>query len=303
MEEPAPGSLLIQEAYPLPFPWRGVLNWTRTAVGVLCLAHLLAASDPVAYGKAGILAAYLVFAAAVALKFPWLGRGSAPGISLLPLLFDLSVFLAYMVLDPVQPWLAILFCVYVLLAAALRYTWREVALVTACAAVVTVLRPPAVRNALVLPVLAAGAAAVPLALHSTRVQSRMSLSLRQAVLYRAEAERARESERQRIAADFHDGPLQSFVGFQMRLEILRRLLNRDMAQALAELASLQDLCRSQVGELRRGGWRGGVGVCPAAAGRLSEGHRHRGEAGGIERRGSVRSGCGAGGSSDHPGGA
>ena len=49
-------------------------------------------------------------------------------------------------------------------------------------------------------------------------------ALRRSVLSRSEAELAREQERQRIAADFHDGPLQSFIGFQMRLEIIRKLM-------------------------------------------------------------------------------
>ena len=33
------------------------------------------------------------------------------------------------------------------------------------------------------------------------------------------AEKASEEERQRIASDFHDGPLQSFISLQMRLEL------------------------------------------------------------------------------------
>ena len=41
---------------------------------------------------------------------------------------------------------------------------------------------------------------------------------------RRRAERATEAERQRIASDFHDGPLQNFISLQMRLEVLRKLL-------------------------------------------------------------------------------
>ena len=69
-------------------------------------------------------------------------------------------------------------------------------------------------------------------------------------MYRYEAQQAREDERQRIAADFHDGPLQSFIGLQMRLEIVNRLLARDPRMAAEELIQLQELCKSQVGELR-----------------------------------------------------
>src|SRR5581483_4735541 len=67
---------------------------------------------------------------------------------------------------------------------------------------------------------------------------------------RAEAKAAREDERQRIASDFHDGPLQSFISLQMRLEIVRKLLERDLKAGMSELQVVQDLARSQVRELR-----------------------------------------------------
>ncbi len=53
-----------------------------------------------------------------------------------------------------------------------------------------------------------------------------------------------------MAHDFHDGPLQSFISFQMRLEIIKKLLTRDLDAAASELAQLQDLCRGQLTELR-----------------------------------------------------
>jgi signal transduction histidine kinase len=79
---------------------------------------------------------------------------------------------------------------------------------------------------------------------------RLLESARQAALYRQESEKAREAERERLAADFHDGPLQSFASFQMRLEIIRKLLERDPEAARAELRRLQELSQSQVEELR-----------------------------------------------------
>jgi len=59
------------------------------------------------------------------------------------------------------------------------------------------------------------------------------------------AEKAREEESQRIAADFHDGPLQSFISLQMRLEILRKLLERDTDAGMHDLKELQALAQSQ----------------------------------------------------------
>jgi signal transduction histidine kinase len=64
------------------------------------------------------------------------------------------------------------------------------------------------------------------------------------------AEKAREEESQRIAADFHDGPLQSFISLQMRLEILRKLLERDSDAGMQDLKQLQALAQSQVRDLR-----------------------------------------------------
>ena len=72
--------------------------------------------------------------------------------------------------------------------------------------------------------IAAGILGCVLAIQREYLEERLSNASRQTVLYRYDAEKAREAERQRIAADFHDGPLQSFISFQMRLEIIRKLL-------------------------------------------------------------------------------
>jgi signal transduction histidine kinase len=54
----------------------------------------------------------------------------------------------------------------------------------------------------------------------------------------------------RIASDFHDGPLQSFISLQMRLEILRKLLDRDINAGMEDLRQLQALAKSQIRDLR-----------------------------------------------------
>lgn len=79
---------------------------------------------------------------------------------------------------------------------------------------------------------------------------RLSSASRQALHYRLEAQRAREAERERIAADFHDGPLQSFISVQMRLEILRKMLAKKFEMGMEELANLQDVVKRQVAEVR-----------------------------------------------------
>src|SRR5207244_1932062 len=82
---------------------------------------------------------------------------------------------------------------------------------------------------------ACAACALGVGLYKRYLSGRMSNTLRHNVIIRSQAEGAREAERQRIAADFHDGPLQSFISFQMRLEILRRLMAKDMNAAAEEL--------------------------------------------------------------------
>lgn len=81
-------------------------------------------------------------------------------------------------------------------------------------------------------------------------EERMNTMAKQSVLLRADAIKARQEERIRIAADFHDGPLQSFIGFLMRLELLRRITLKDVNAGIEELVQLQELCKQQVNELR-----------------------------------------------------
>jgi signal transduction histidine kinase len=59
-----------------------------------------------------------------------------------------------------------------------------------------------------------------------------------------------ENERGRIAHDLHDGPLQSVISFEMRLQIIRKLRERDVDAANSELDALYELSRRLVGEMR-----------------------------------------------------
>jgi signal transduction histidine kinase len=99
-------------------------------------------------------------------------------------------------------------------------------------------------------VIALGALAIAVAVYKHYLEGRISTTLRHNVIIRSQALSAREAERQRIAADFHDGPLQNFVGFQLRLEVIRRQMERDAGVAMQELLGLQELCKSQVADLR-----------------------------------------------------
>lgn len=96
----------------------------------------------------------------------------------------------------------------------------------------------------------AGALACGVAVRQRRQQAVVDKLREQLKEAKASAEKARENERQRIASDFHDGPLQSFISLQMRLEILRKLLERDFNAGLQDLKQLQLLAQSQVRDLR-----------------------------------------------------
>ena len=63
-------------------------------------------------------------------------------------------------------------------------------------------------------------------------------------------ESARDAERRRIAADLHDGPLQSLIALEMRLAAAKTLLERDPGAALKELSELAALASRVVAELR-----------------------------------------------------
>lgn len=133
-------------------------------------------------------------------------------------------------------------------AAALHPPVRVIAVAVSAISVVVALTAPGGR--LIWVALAAAGMAVAFSLHKAYLERRMSNTLRQNVIIRSQAEGAREAERERIAADFHDGPLQNFVSFQMRLEVVKKLMARDVNLAADELRQLQELCRNQVTELR-----------------------------------------------------
>lgn len=62
--------------------------------------------------------------------------------------------------------------------------------------------------------------------------------------------RAIDEERERIAQDFHDGPLQTFFSFDVHLQFLRQILKSDPERVAGELESLQNMARDQGRELR-----------------------------------------------------
>ncbi|MCX6622286.1 MAG: sensor histidine kinase [Acidobacteria bacterium] len=230
----------------VPWTWRQSLAVARGLLAGTCL--VLAAANqrqlPALLLLAGLFAIYSLPA------FFW-RRLERAGFSLLLLCVDTVFFFLCATYSPVRAsWMVALFYLFLLLHASLLHSWREVILVAAICASFLFLASPPTASAVSGSILVGSVVAAVLALQRRTIEERLAHSSRESVLFRAEADRARETERQRIAADFHDGPVQSFMSFQMRLEVVRRLFQRDAEKGMAELTQLQEFCRAQVAELR-----------------------------------------------------
>jgi signal transduction histidine kinase len=145
-----------------------------------------------------------------------------PGRALVALIVDVAFFGVWAWAEPSV--LAPLTCASALASATLLHDRLRAAV-----AIAVVLILSAILDSSALPAVTALAAfAAAAAFYKHYLEGRMSTTLRHNVVIRSQAQTAREAERQRIAADFHDGPLQNFVGFQLRLEIIRRQMERDV---------------------------------------------------------------------------
>jgi signal transduction histidine kinase len=231
----------------LPTSWRRLLSLIRILLGMSCLAIQLVASSFAITDTVILFAVYTIYAC-VALFWRSLEDSGYPSLALV--LDFVFFFLSTTSSASYSYWVSSVFYAYLLIVAVMLHPWwKAVALVAASLLLVYAASP--MHAAFLRPgLIAAGILGCVLAIQREYLEERLSNASRQTVLYRYDAEKARESERQRIAADFHDGPLQSFISFQMRLEIIRKLLMRDETAATEELIQLQELCKSQVNELR-----------------------------------------------------
>jgi signal transduction histidine kinase len=145
-------------------------------------------------------------------------------------------------------WLPAVTFLYLMMSGSLGYGPREVAIISVICMVFLFVAPG------VSPLRATAAVGCAMAILLAVVKSRLTDTVgvlrRETDEAKEAAERAREEERQRIAQDFHDGPLQSFISFQMRLEILRKIIERDPKAGLEDLRQLQHLSKTQVTEIR-----------------------------------------------------
>ena len=231
----------------VPYEWRRHLGIVRAVLAISCVA--LNVVYPASYGAliATVAASYAAYAIYTVVR----DTVESNVYPVSTLVLDCGFFLLC-VLHPSEQgaWLSTLAYFFLLALSALLYEWWHVCTIVAASTCFFAIVRPVASIWLWPAVVLGGALAVILALHKRSFQERLSAALKRSVISRSEAETARELERERIAADFHDGPLQSFISFQMRLEIIRKLFERDRDAGMRELLQLQDLGRAQVTELR-----------------------------------------------------
>ncbi len=237
----------------VPYRGRLALRIARIALAIACLVWYAVRADERFASILAVLAAYLVYAVGTLFEL----KLDSPIRARIALIADTAFFGFWMWIVasgwigwPSSGWISALLCGYVLVSAVTLHDVLRASGVAVVVALLAFLFAPRGEMPLVWVSLSTGAVGVALAFEKRYLNRRLSHTLRHNVVIRSQAQGAREAERQRIAADFHDGPLQSFISFQMRLEIVKKLLARDVAAAADELRQLQDLCKDQVSELR-----------------------------------------------------
>ena len=229
------------------FSWPRAISWTRAGLSALALAcsylFPLQGAPQILYLILGI---YVAYALIIALR----GRSHTGVLGLLSIFGDTVYFLVLASYGSENLlWIASFFFLFIVAETVISYSTVEVLLIVAVSALFCAVLP---HHAITLErqVVTIGALACACAVNRRR-QSTEIESLREKLIEtQKSAEKAGESERVRIASDFHDGPLQSFISLQMRLEILRKLLERDFHAGLNDLKQLQQLAQNQVRDLR-----------------------------------------------------
>ena len=232
----------------VPYRGRVALRAARVVLACVCLAWYPFTTNAAVTSSLVFLIAYAIVSVGTLFE----SKFDAAPHAVVALVIDFAFFAFCQWLLPYD-WASALAYGYLLVSVTLLHSLGRVAMVTGASLILT-----ALLTRLLTPVgisllganVAAAGVALTVSLYSRYLEGRMSNTLRHNAIIRSQAEGAREAERERIAADFHDGPLQSFISFHMRLEIIRKLMERDAEAAAEELRQLRELCRNQVAELR-----------------------------------------------------
>jgi signal transduction histidine kinase len=227
--------------------WPRYVAWFRVLLAAFApVAAYLILPGAVPLVFYGVMALYLGYSVAVAVR----GRGNTGMLGLLALIGDTVFFLFVGSCGADRMlWLACAFYLFLLAEALAFYSTVEVVIVAAVCTMFCAVLP---YGALALERTVAVGGVLACAFAVTKQRQEAVIERLGGKLLEAEktAEKAREVERVRIASDFHDGPLQSFISLQMRLEILRKLMERDINAGLSDLKQLQVLAQTQVRDLR-----------------------------------------------------
>lgn len=223
------------------------LSWARVilSAAALGLSFLFVPASPGVFHV--LVGVFLVYSLLVAARV----RGLSGVLGLLALFGDLIFFLILASLSAYATlWLTAAFFLFLLMEALLFYTPLELMVISGVCALFCAVLPINHVRVLEPTVIVAGTLSCALALNQQKL--RREIEGLKAKLEAAEkaAQKARDDERQRIASDFHDGPLQSFISLQMRLEILRTIISRDFDAGMEDLKQLQGLAQTQVRDLR-----------------------------------------------------
>jgi signal transduction histidine kinase len=226
--------------------WRRLQLWARVAFAALGLVSGFLIAPKCSAWALAAAGVYLVFSLLVPLR-----KRSDGAFALLVLFGDLVFFLVLVGAGIGSAiWLAAFYYTFLLLEAVFAYRPPEIAVVVVVAAIFCLAAQAENVFPLRRATVVAGILAYAFAVHKKRLESRMEEISLEAAATKSEASRAQEGERQRIASDFHDGPLQSFISLQMRLEILRKILERDFGAGMDDLRDLRLLAQQQIKELR-----------------------------------------------------
>ncbi|MEO8372966.1 MAG: sensor histidine kinase [Candidatus Solibacter sp.] len=227
--------------------WPRYVAWTRVGLAAIAPAATYLLFPPgvpaVVYG---VMLVYLAYAVAMALR----GKSFSGMLGLLALFGDTVFFLIMASYGAERVhWLASAFYLFLLAEALAFYSTVEVVVVVAVTALFCAILPYGAAS-LERTVIVSGVVACAFAITKRQLTVEAERLREKVVEAEKAADKAAELERARIASDFHDGPLQSFISLQMRLEILRKVMDRDLNAGMADLKQLQSLAQSQVRDLR-----------------------------------------------------
>ncbi|MBZ5624638.1 MAG: sensor histidine kinase [Acidobacteriia bacterium] len=229
------------------FPWSRSISWARVAFAAAALVLSYVYLPDLKPLSGGLMVLFLAHSLVPAVR----GRELSGLLGLLALFGDTVYFLILASLSTDRLlWMASLFYLFLLAEALLFYTGVQLCVVAGACALFCAVLPNSSIRFLEPTVVVAGGLACALGLHKQWQNAGIAGLNERLKTAEKEAERARDQERQRIASDFHDGPLQSFISLQMRLEIVRKLLDRDFNAGMEDLRELQTLAQSQIRDLR-----------------------------------------------------